>query len=48
MANLETLELTINGSATSASEGIDKLIHSLSALSDAITKPFSDLSDFNA
>ena len=48
MANLETLELTVNGSAKSASEGIDKLIHSLSALSDAITKPFSDLSDFNA
>ena len=47
MANLETLELTINGSATSASQGIDKLITSLSALSEAIIKPYSDLVDFN-
>ena len=47
MANLETLELTINGSATSASEGIDKLIASLSSLSTAIIKPYSDLVDFN-
>lgn len=48
MANLETLELTINGSAKSASEGIDKLIASLSSLSDALVKPFSDLTDFNS
>ena len=48
MANLETLELTINGSAQSASEGIDKLITSLSSLSDALAKPYSDLRDFNA
>ena len=48
MANLETLELTINGSATSASEGISQLITSLSSLSDALTKPYSDLRDFNA
>lgn len=47
MANLETLELTINGSATSASEGIGKLITSLSSLSDALAKPYSDLRDFN-
>ena len=47
MANLETLELTINGSATSASQGIDKLITSLSSLSEAIVKPYSDLVDFN-
>ena len=47
MANLETLELTINGSATSASGGIDKLITSLSSLSDALAKPYSDLRDFN-
>lgn len=47
MANLETLELTINGSATSASEGISKLITSLSSLSGALTKPYSDLRDFN-
>ena len=39
MANLETLELTINGSAQSASEGIGKLITSLSALSDALENP---------
>ena len=48
MANLETLELTINGSAKSASEGISQLITSLSSLSDALTKPYSDLRDFNA
>lgn len=47
MANLETLELTINGSAKSASEGISNLITSLSKLSDALTKPYSDLRDFN-
>ena len=47
MANLETLELTINGSAKSASEGIGQLITSLSSLSDALTKPYSDLVDFN-
>ena len=47
MANLETLELTINGSADNASKGIDRLISSLSALSTAIVKPYSDLVDFN-
>jgi len=48
MANLETLELTINGSAERAGQGIDTLISRLSALSDAITKPYSDLRDFNS
>lgn len=48
MANLETLELTINGSAEQAKTGIDNLISRLSDLSDAITKPYSDLRDFNA
>ena len=48
MANLETLELTINGSAEQAKTGIDGLISRLSALSNAITKPYSDLRDFNA
>ena len=47
MANLETLELTINGSAKSASAGIDVLIRSLSSLSSALVKPYSDLRDFN-
>lgn len=47
MPNLETLELTINGSAESAKSGIDVLIASLSSLSDALTKPYSDLRDFN-
>ena len=48
MANLETLELTINANAESARTGIETLIHSLSSLSDALTKPYSDLRDFNA
>jgi hypothetical protein len=46
MANLETLELQLKGSAESASEGISRVISSLSALSDALTKSFSDLVDF--
>ena len=48
MANLETLELTINGSAEKAGQGIDSLISRLSSLSNAITKPYSDLRDFNS
>ena len=48
MANLETLELTIQANAESAREGIDSLIHSLSELSGAITKPYSDVCDFNS
>lgn len=47
MANLETLELTINGSANGASEGIGSLIASLSALSTAINEPFKKLQAFN-
>ena len=48
MANLETLELTINANAESASRGLSVLINSLSALSDALVKPYSDLRDFNS
>lgn len=48
MANLETLELTINGSSQQASQGIDTLISHLSSLSNALTKPYSDLRDFNS
>lgn len=47
MANLETLELTIKSNASSASRGLTKLINSLSALSSALVKPYSDLRDFN-
>lgn len=47
MANLETLELTINGSANGASEGIGSLITSLSALSTAINEPYNKLKAFN-
>ena len=47
MANLETLELTINANAESASQGINTLIRSLASLSDALIKPYSDLRDFN-
>ena len=43
--NLDTLELTINASAERAEQGVDKLISSLSRLSDALTRPFSDLKD---
>ena len=48
MANLETLELTINANAESARTGIESLITSLSSLSNALIKPYSDLRDFNA
>ena len=48
MANLETLELTINGSAKSASEGIDQLIRSLSYLPSVIGKSVSGLVKLNA
>lgn len=43
MANLETLELTINGNAESASQGLKNLIGSLSALSKAVGKNVSGL-----
>lgn len=48
MANLETIELTINANAESAKTGIDNLITSLSKLSSALVKPYSDLRDFAA
>ena len=47
MANLETLELTINGNAEKASQGIDTLISCLSSLASSITKPLQGLSSFN-
>ncbi len=47
MANLETLELTITANAEKARKGVDDLINSLSKLSVAIIKPYSDLVDFN-
>ena len=47
MANLETLELTINANSEGASQGITALIASLSSLSEALVKPYSDLRDFN-
>ena len=47
MANLETLELRISANAQEATRGLGKLIGSLSALSDAIIKPYADLRDFN-
>ena len=48
MANLETLELTINGSAKSASEGIDQLVHSLSALPKVLGKSINGLTRLNS
>lgn len=48
MANLETLELTINGSAEGAKTGISGLITSLSALSGAVGKSVSGLKKLNA
>ena len=43
MANLESLDLQINGSAEQAKGGIDRLITSLSSLSKAIDEPFNKL-----
>ena len=48
MANLETLELTINGSAESAQTGISSLITRLSALDGAVSKSVSGLKKLNA
>ena len=48
MANLETLELTINGSAEGAKTGISGLITSLSALSGAVGKSVGGLKKLNA
>ena len=47
MANLETLELTINGNAEKASQGIDTLISRLSSLASSIAKPLQGLASFN-
>lgn len=48
MANLETLELTINGSAEGAKTGISGLITSLSVLSRAVGKSVGGLKKLNA
>ena len=40
MANLETLELTISANAESATQGIGKLVRSLSALSTKDSERF--------
>lgn len=47
MANLETLELTINANAGEATRGIGHLINSLSSLSAALTKPLESLQSLN-
>jgi hypothetical protein len=47
MANLETLELTINANAESASRGLSTLINSLSNLTTKITEAFNSLSQLN-
>ena len=47
MANLETLELTINANAESASKGLSKLISSLSALSLKVQKTTTSLALLN-
>lgn len=47
MANLETLELTINANAESASQGLRNLINSLSALGKAIGKNVGGLKMLN-
>lgn len=47
MANLETLELTINGNAESAKSGIDSLVTSLSSLSRAVGKSVGGLMRLN-
>ena len=47
MANLETLELTINGNAESAKSGIDSLVTSLSSLSKAVGKSVNGLMRLN-
>lgn len=47
MANLETLEVTINGNAESAKHGIGSLVTSLSALDRAVGKSISGLKKLN-
>lgn len=48
MANLETLELTINANAESASQGLSSLINSLSALQQAVGKNVGGLQKLNS
>jgi len=48
MANLETLELTINANAASATQGLTGLINSLSALSGAVNANVGALKAMNA
>ena len=48
MANLETLELTINANAESASQGLSNLINSLSLLSKRVGSAVSGLKLLNA
>lgn len=47
MANLETLQLTINANAESASQGLNSLINSLTSLSKKIGKSVSGLRQLN-
>lgn len=47
MANLETLELTINANAESAKQGIDNLITSLSSLGQVVAKAADDMRRLN-
>ena len=47
MANLETLELTINANANSASQGLSQLIGSLSSLSKGVGKAVGALKNLN-
>ena len=47
MANLETLELTISGSSTQATQGIDLLTQSLSALNVGLAATFTMLQKVN-
>ena len=48
MANLETLELTISGNAQSATQGLNSLINSLSALQQAVGKNVGGLQKLNS
>ena len=48
MANLETLELTIQGNSTGAKKGIDDLVTSLSSLAKAVGKAVGGLIRLNA
>lgn len=48
MANLETLELTISGNAQSATQGLNSLINSLSALQQAVGRNVGGLQKLNS